>query len=322
VSADEHAALAGLLPEGAQRSTGSAPPAPRPPALTPQELLARATSLRQHDLAGRASRHQPLTLLWAIGQLVAGAPRLHRWSSVQREVGALLAEFGGEVVSATPEFPFWHLQQTGLWDVPGPDADDPSAGFIDEAFTLLKDVRLRTRTINALRSRYLADVQDQDTLLTQLGLAGYATASGLEQPDGQSGGPARRRSSTGSVIERNSRLGEFVKALHDHRCQLCETQLLTATGFYSEAAHIRGLGTPHDGPDELGNMLCLCANCHIQFDRFALYIDDADVVRHVRDQREIGVLRRHERHTINDEQIRYHRSLCDIPGAQPDATDE
>jgi putative restriction endonuclease len=294
--------------------------------LTPQEFLAQVTGLREHDLAERASRHQPLTLLWAIGQVAADAPRLHPWTRFQSEVGAVLAEFGDGGSSVAPEFRFWQLQQSNIWEVRGveagpgftPDvarfeADGPSAGFTHEAFTLLKDVRLRTRAVNALRSRYLAGVEDQETLLDLLGLAGYATASGLGEPDGRAGDPARRRSSTGSVIVRDPRLGEAVKAMHDNRCQLCGTQLLTATGFYSEAAHIRGLGAPHDGPDELSNMLCLCANCHVQFDRFAIYIDETDVVRQVHDQREIGVLWRHERHRINDQQIRYHRSLCDIP---------
>ena len=36
--------------------------------------------------------------------------------------------------------------------------------------------------------------------------------------------------------------------------------------FLREAAHIRPLGAPHNGPDTLDNTLCLCPNHHVPFD--------------------------------------------------------
>lgn len=46
-----------------------------------------------------------------------------------------------------------------------------------------------------------------------------------------------------------------------------------------EGAHVRALGTPHHGPDIPANMLCLCPNCHVQFDNGALLIhDDLSIV--------------------------------------------
>ena len=38
-------------------------------------------------------------------------------------------------------------------------------------------------------------------------------------------------------------------------------------------AHIQGLGKPHNGPDTLENMLCLCPNHHDQFDAYSFYIE-------------------------------------------------
>lgn len=40
----------------------------------------------------------------------------------------------------------------------------------------------------------------------------------------------------------------------------------------SEGAHVRPLGIPHNGPDTLDNILCLCPNCHVLFDGHALTI--------------------------------------------------
>ncbi|MFB0628196.1 HNH endonuclease [Streptomyces sp. AB3(2024)] len=35
---------------------------------------------------------------------------------------------------------------------------------------------------------------------------------------------------------------------------------------YAEAAHIRSLGSSRGGADTIGNLLCLCANCHVLMD--------------------------------------------------------
>jgi len=48
---------------------------------------------------------------------------------------------------------------------------------------------------------------------------------------------------------------------------------------YAECCHIRPLGRPHNGSDTLDNVLCLCANCHVLFDKRALLIaDDLSIV--------------------------------------------
>src|SRR5262245_48782277 len=41
---------------------------------------------------------------------------------------------------------------------------------------------------------------------------------------------------------------------------------------YSEAAHVRPVGQPHNGPDRKDNMIILCPEHHLQFDRGVLRI--------------------------------------------------
>ncbi|ALV38671.1 hypothetical protein AS200_20590 [Streptomyces sp. CdTB01] len=98
--------------------------------------------------------------------------------------------------------------------------------------------------------------------------------------------------------------------MHRDRCQVCSLQLSTRFSSYSEAAHIRGLGRPHNGPDKLSNLLVLCPNHHVQFDTLAIYIDNGDTVRMTTDNTPIGQLRRHPAHQINEAHLRYHRALC------------
>jgi hypothetical protein len=75
--------------------------------------------------------------------------------------------------------------------------------------------------------------------------------------------------------KRDQVLATKLKSLYEHRCMACGEAVVI--GFdperhYAEAAHIKPLGKPHDGPDKPGNMLVLCANHHIQFDRGVLSI--------------------------------------------------
>lgn len=127
------------------------------------------------------------------------------------------------------------------------------------------DPFVRSQAIAVLREAYLADV-DRQTLMARLGIAGYETASGATDPEeDQDGnpGPAGRRTGSSSRIVRNTALTAKAKKLHRDRCQVCGLQLPTRFGTYSEAAHIRGLGRPHHGPDELPNLLVLCPAHHI-----------------------------------------------------------
>lgn len=68
-------------------------------------------------------------------------------------------------------------------------------------------------------------------------------------------------------ILRDTKVALRVKLLHEHRCQLCGSTITLPNGQrYAEAHHIRPLGTPHDGPDVPGNILCLCPNHHVEMD--------------------------------------------------------
>lgn len=108
-----------------------------------------------------------------------------------------------------------------------------------------------------------------------------------------------------SRVVRSTTIGDRVKRLHDFRCQVCSVRLKTPAGAYAECCHIRPLGRPHNGPDVLDNVLCLCANCHVLFDKKALLIaDDLSIIGSSQHLREASG------HEINTEHLAYHRSLA------------
>lgn len=119
--------------------------------------------------------------------------------------------------------------------------------------------------------------------------------------------PARRATYHGERLVRDRTVADRVKRLHDFRCQVCSLRLMTAAGPYAEAAHIRGLGRPHDGPDHESNVLCLCPNDHFLFDAGAIYVDARGDVWDAIASTRIGPLRTVERHNVAGEHLTYHR---------------
>jgi putative restriction endonuclease len=308
-------------------------------------LLERLRKLKVSRGPGTASpsRHQPLSLLWAIARTADEQPRMTPWPQFRNEVGPLLIEFGLPNAQATPEYPFWHLQGSGLWEVEGIpieraeempkvsllDAHNPQAGFKDEVADLLQDPVTCLDAIATLCETYLEDV-DRRTLFRRVGLHGYTTATGLPSAasqdentaadvdaHGRPTGPAPRRDTTRSEIVRDEALARKVKELEGDRCQVCGTALRYMNRPYSEAAHIRGLGRPHHGPDELPNLLCLCANCHVLFDGLEIYIDPDGLVRGTRDERDPHPLRRNPNHPTDEGHVAYHRRLCQLNARWP-----
>ncbi len=121
-----------------------------------------------------------------------------------------------------------------------------------------------------------------------------------EEPTGYSV-PSRQEMRVSRII-RDTAQTRWVKALYDFRCQMCGTRLECPAGPYSEAAHIRPLGAPHNGPDTKDNILCLCPNHHVLFDNGAVAIeDDLSLIG------EDSHLTVHRNHHINRQYLAYHR---------------
>nr|WP_078963247.1 YDG/SRA domain-containing protein [Streptomyces durhamensis] len=132
-----------------------------------------------------------------------------------------------------------------------------------------------------------------------------------EFADGESERFPTTRATSIQRIVRDAAAARRIKELYDHECQVCGMRLVGPDGKpYSEGAHIRPLGNPHNGPDVERNILCLCPNCHVRLDIGAVVIDEdwsiivrAGVFGHdVRSE-----LKRHKKHRVHEEYVQYHR---------------
>ncbi len=116
--------------------------------------------------------------------------------------------------------------------------------------------------------------------------------------------PDRAGSHTTRIV-RDTLTSEAVKEAHQHICQTCSTRLERPGGAYAQAAYIRPLGRPHNGPDTADNILCLCPNCHVLFDGWAFAIEDDGTLIGAMS----GSLYEVDAHPVSREHLAYHRRL-------------
>jgi len=91
-------------------------------------------------------------------------------------------------------------------------------------------------------------------------------------------GTERHLVSTYRVL-RDTALARRVKADMNHTCQICSARIVLGDGTpYAEAHHVKPLGSPHNGPDQPGNIVCVCPNCHVQLDYGSIRADSTKLI--------------------------------------------
>lgn len=124
----------------------------------------------------------------------------------------------------------------------------------------------------------------------------------IEEPESNYSKTERKDYIINRII-RETKTAQFIKQLYDNSCQICGIQIETLVSKYSEAAHIKSLGKPHNGPDTKENIICLCPNHHIMFDLGIISIDDNYNILGTNNMK----LTVNTKHNIDIEFIKYHR---------------
>ena len=120
----------------------------------------------------------------------------------------------------------------------------------------------------------------------------------------------RRRLVERQEQQRDRRKSAALKQRYNNKCMFCGIRLpVSEIHYYSEAAHIRGIGEPHNGPDATSNMLILCPNHHLQFDRGVLRLRKIGSRYEIRSKSSGDTLNGkiiEMKHAVNDDHVRYH----------------
>lgn len=214
---------------------------------------------------GQRAPHKPLLLLLALARVARGEPRLIPFGEIDEPLQGLLKRYGPPRKSYHPEYPFWRLQNDGLWEVPGSEHLTRRGGQTD----VLKSELLKYSVVGGFPEPIYALLRKDATLRMQL-------ASSLLDAHFPASLHADILSEVGLSLEaRSRRLGrdaafrtEVMRA-YEHRCAVCGYDVRLGDGDLAlEAGHIKWRQA--NGPDTVQNGLALCAIHHKALDRGAI----------------------------------------------------
>jgi putative restriction endonuclease len=218
--------------------------------------------------------HKPLLVLYALGQWSRGEKTEIPFKQVDADLTGLLKEFGPPRQSYHPEYPFWRLQNDGVWVVhaTGPMtprqsntdarksellAKNASGGFSpDVQAALASDPALASEIAARLLESHFPESIHAD-ILNAVGLALGVNKSAAKKRD---------------LLFR-----QRVLTAYEYRCAVCGFDVrLGSVSIALDAAHIRWFQA--GGPDEESNGLALCVLHHKTFDLGAFTVNHDGVL--------------------------------------------
>ncbi len=225
-----------------------------------QSLLEKFSKLRMWRHGGRTAPHKPLLTLYALGQFSQGRHALP-FVEVDPALRALLRVFGPKRRSIHTEYPFWRLQNDGLWTV---SADGPlgrRSGNTDARKSeLIKKNAVGTFTDEVLRVLR----SDPDNLKVIASTVLENNFSWTLHQDIVEAVGLNQGANVGQP-EGSREFRQRVLRAYESRCCVCGYDLRLGDALAGvEAAHI--MWPQAGGPDVESNGLALCTLHHKVFD--------------------------------------------------------
>ena len=229
--------------------------------MTPDALRARIDGVATWQRGDQRAPHKPLLLLTALARFADGTERLP-FTEIEAPLRALLRDFGPARAGYHPEYPFWRLQNDGLWVLDGggdlvrrasnADPTLTSLRTVDPAGRFPDDVAALLRAQPALIEEVAASILDahfpatlHDDILAAVGLDLGADGSGRR----------RRRRDPG--------FRDAVLRAYGYRCAVCGFETRVGHQLVGiDAAHVRWHQAGGAGVDDVSNGVALCALHH------------------------------------------------------------
>ena len=221
---------------------------------------------------GERAPHKPLLLLLVLGRKSQDLPDEVSFAEIEEKLKDLLVEFGPLRQTCHPEYPFWRLQNDGIWKVTSDVPLMPRALNADVTVMELRQKNARGRLLQSI----LDELNASPRLLMETAQSildshfpyslheDIAAAVGLALA-----ADVRHR--------RDPRFRSKVLMAYEYSCAICglDVRLRNVT-IGLEAAHIKWHQA--HGPDVEANGLALCATHHKLFDFGALSLTDSGII--------------------------------------------
>ena len=207
--------------------------------------------------------HKPLLVLYAIGKLLRGEDRLISYTDdIEENLENLLREFGPRRDSYNPQFPFWRLQNDGIWEVS--DANNIRQTASGDAFI----TDLRNYNVSGGFNETISEKLQNDSELTFEIVRSLLDAhfpSSLHEDILQAVNIELPLQAFDARIRRHNFRANILRA-YEYKCAICGFDVKLGTlPIALEASHIKWHRA--GGPDTEVNGLALCSLHHKLFDR-------------------------------------------------------
>lgn len=241
------------------------------------EVVRRLLSIRQYQGQGQRAPHKPLLILLALGRLAQTGTSQVTWSDAERELGALLNQFGppsGATGATSVAYPYTRLRGDGFWTLSREVPNDSVRALRESPIVGQLDAEVE----QALRSQPEALFEVAVRLTMQQFpaslLGDVLEAVGLDVNPGLLGTLARDEV---SVRRRRASWRRDILAAWDNCCAFCGFDGTAGNSLVGiEAAHVRWFN--FGGPDDPDNGLALCSLHHKLLDRGVLGFTERDQV--------------------------------------------
>jgi putative restriction endonuclease len=242
--------------------------------------MTREDVLRQFDRLNVWSRgderapHKPLLALYALGAWSRGERDAIPFKRVDPDLTELLKEFGPQRQSQHPEYPFWRLQNDGVWVVNanGPMTPRQSSTDAKKSELLAKDATgaFSPEVQTALR----AEPDLVPEIATRLLESHFPESI---HPDILAAVGLTLGTETKTTKKRDPRFRQRVLTAYEYRCAVCGFDVrLGSVSIALDAAHIRWHQA--GGPDHETNGFALCVLHHKTFDLGAFTVNGEGVL--------------------------------------------
>lgn len=238
-------------------------------------VLEKFTNIKTWTRGDERAPNKPLLILLALGQLQSGNEKLH-FKTLESKLTELLKEFGPARKVYHPEYPFWRLQNDGIWQLINAENVTARKGNTDAK----KSELIRYDVIGNFTPEILEKLKKTPTLISEIAQIilnlNFPETWHEEILDAVD-------LDIYKVINlnyKNKRDPDFRNKIlnaYEHKCAVCGLSL-QMQGLYPvlEAAHIKW----HQvlGPDVENNGIALCSIHHKLFDRGAYTLDENNTI--------------------------------------------
>ena len=219
---------------------------------------------------GQRAPHKPLLILYALSQCIQNETRFISFSEIDQKFKNILMEFGPTRKSYHPEYPFWRLQNDGLWELKNAENVTSRKGNTDAKKSELIKFNVHGGFTKEIHDFLISNKKFIPEIASSI-LENNFPASIHEDILQAVGLDLEFKENVKRKRDPNFR--DKILTAYEYQCAVCGFNVRVGNSLVAiEAAHIKWHQA--GGPDSEENGVALCALHHKLFDRGAFSITD------------------------------------------------